>query len=828
MTTPVDIVARLTPYIENGLHLWVENDGLRFKAPKSVIDEELVGLLRQEKPALISWLTRQEQQNGASNSSKAGSALNDEEVVKAELSSTQSAIWMLYKFSPNNAAYNTAFICELDPGVDVAALERAVQALFVLHPMLRTTFDQNEIDGQQGTPKQTIWKTRPFKLQVQDISDQSEEAIDAAVALEADKPFDLRNDSILRVKLLQCSGGRLVLVATIHHIGADLWSLVLIAEQLKSFYELASQNKPILVKPLAKTYIDHVTWQNDYLKSDQGRKAKAFWSSYLSSAPINITLPEDHPRPALLSMESKLLSIDLDCETTGRIRDYSRKAGITPFVLMQAAFQILTAKETGLRDFLIGTPSLGRTIPGMDKVVGDFANPITMRSSLKNANTISEFLHKTQASLHAGLEFQEYPFPNLVQDCNPARDASRTPLFQLMFIWHQANTDHLSQNPLIKKLWRESGPRGTPYDVMLSVSDLGTTLELNWTYQTALYEERTIKRFCENYLSILSLLMDIDANNYLAAFLSSVPQVAIGNSTISHTSKISLDDLNEDLPKRNAYYRYRHADSIDNIFKQIFVEGDPFESVMLSQAFHEVIFVERLPYGEDGDVDNTILDELLSVNHSRLQNTLTSNETISERPYVNYRYELYPTIAEEIKPTSIALASSDHAKCDSLGLDNRGLAYALGPSLASDSGHTQSLIEALKLTAIRKPLGGFTFIQMGGADERYCYRDLFRDALSVSEKLLSQGFIDQIGPKANIVILQMDVCKAFFAVWWGLVIAGYKPLVIAKPNKLERDNALAAKLYNVATSMDDIAVIADSAVVKETKAFLNHKIAVVS
>ncbi|MCG8672991.1 MAG: AMP-binding protein [Pseudomonadales bacterium] len=148
--------------------------------------------------------------------------------------------------------------------------------------------------------------------------------------------------------------------------------------------------------------------------------------------------------------------------------------------------------------------------------------------------------------------------------------------------------------------------------------------------------------------------------------------------------------------------------------------------------------------------------------------------------------------------------------------------------MASDSGHTQSLIEALKLTAIRKPLGGFTFIQMNGADEKYCYGDLFRDALSVCEKLLSQNFINEVGPKANIVILQMDVGKAFFAVWWGLVIAGYKPLVIAKPNKLARDNALAAKLYNVATSMGDIAVIADSAVVKETKAFLNHKIAVVS
>jgi NRPS condensation-like uncharacterized protein len=61
---------------------------------------------------------------------------------------------------------------------------------------------------------------------------------------EAQRPFDLTRDPLLRGTLLQLSPAEYVLLLTIHHIIYDGWSMGVLVPEVAALYEAFSTDKP--------------------------------------------------------------------------------------------------------------------------------------------------------------------------------------------------------------------------------------------------------------------------------------------------------------------------------------------------------------------------------------------------------------------------------------------------------------------------------------------------------------------------------------------------------------------------------------------------------
>ncbi|MCG8316876.1 MAG: condensation domain-containing protein, partial [Pseudomonadales bacterium] len=832
MSANRDFVDLLQPQIDQGLQLWLEGDALRFKAPQDLMTADLMQVLKANKEHIREWLKAQANDHANNETDLTQSTLSQKKVVdEFPLASTQGAIWMLYRLAPNSPAYNTAFVATTR-ALDSQAVYQALQALFIRHPMLRSTF----IDTDSG-PRQRVWNYVDIPFAEVDASGLTELQLQAELKAEADGAFDLQMQSCLRVKIFKNSPIGHVLVATVHHIGADLWALLIIAQEIKHFYEQASLGEALEVKATEYNYQHHVDWQQHYLLSESGQRAKDYWQRQLQNAPTQITLPVDKTRPPMLAMETALYSESLAQDQYQTVKDFCKSQSITPFVFVQTAFQLLVHHLTDANDFLIGTPTMGRSQLGMDKVVGDFANPVVLRAQLTAKTQLQAlYKHVQQTLLHA-MEFQDYPFPAVVQDCNPARDTSRTPLFQMMFVWHQGNPDAVLKDGFIQDVLPLSGPRGAPYDVLLAISDLGNQFDFNWTYQHSLYETDTIKYYQGLLLEMIQHMLSAQANDAVSDIIQFLP---------SDKKRSIVPGVCEDTTARimSAFPVFKGYDAVTvlqraevnsantgaiedhKVLKRFFIAANDQQVIeatpYLRQLCDDVVVLPRLPRNAAGHWDLLALAKVPCINQKALQKQWNDIDIVASDWQLIHRHCYLPSFSR-FDYQGTGAASSATAGLSVVTQSNvRPDAWAKSQPLVLTGDEPKNLVDALRKTAERYPHKGIYFVAETSTSSQlpkpYSYLQLWQDAQRIAAGIKKLGF-----KRDTILLLQMSVSAQFFATWWAVLLNGLRPLNVAIPDHYNKKNGVAKKLYNVAHNFDGLVVIADTDKVKVTDNWLQTK-----
>lgn len=836
MTGIESVKQKLQPHLDNGLDLWLEGEALRFKAPKEMMTPDLIAILKANKPDIIDWLNHE----AASSDEGASDNASREAHIVAEypLAYTQGAIWMLYQFAPNSPAYNTAFVCTLKEAIDETAVRQAFHTLLVKHPVLRSTF----LDTDQG-PRQRVWSHLPTPLNIVDGSQWNEEQLQQELDKEADAPFDLYKEPCLRVTIIKNSVKGDVLVATIQHVGADLWALLIVAEDIKNFYQTAAKGEPLSVTPSNITYEQHVAQQEDFINSPAGEKQRFYWQQQLNGAPLTTSLPTDKSRPPLMQLQAATFQTHVATDIYGNIKDFCKQNSVTPFVFVQSAFQLMVHQYTQAQDFLIGTPTMGRSAKGMDQVVGDFANPVVLRADITPDLPLQHLFKHVQKTLLAAMEYQEYPFPLVVQDCAPPRDSSRTPLFQLMFVWHQGNMDALPQDGFIDTVLPMSGPRGAPYDVMLAISDLGDRFELNWSYQTSLYSPERAQQFAERLSLIIEQLLKpgvIDTplgqwlDNTDVALPSAQRQYALPNINAQQAAITSaLENASTQTPLLGAYLEQHQAacvaDTLSDRAKtnilRLFIE-DSFPSAndaTLFEHFHDVVRLKRLPLTPKGNVDSWALRQLATVNRQALHTSL-EEYGLSPKDVVVHREQRYlPTYCPADLRVGNANTKTSSAASPQTLIANRPDAWMRGEPLETAADYPSHLCDALLATAQQFPTRGITFITPYAPGETIQQRTYPYTQLVIDAEKAAAGLKDHGLKEGHVLLLQMVFDERFFALWWGAVLMGVRPLVVSLPDHYHERNGVAQKLYNVSHNFDDILIAADPDRVDATTDWLKTK-----
>ena len=430
----------------------------------------------------------------------------DDEVFVFPASFAQQRMWFFDQFEPGSPGYNIPSAVRMTGRLNVAALEQALNEVVRRHETLRTTFAV-----QDGQPVQVISPALQLKLTVTDLQHLAETEREAEamrlVEAEAREPFNLSQGPLLRARLLQCGAEDFIFLCTMHHIISDGWSMSVFIGELTTLYHAFSNGRPSPLAELPIQYADYAHWQRAWLQGEVLEAQLAYWKKQLGGELPVLNLPTDRPRPAVQTSAGANLHTTFSRELTEAIQRLSRHEGATLFMTLMAAFQTLLYRYTGQTDITTGSPIANRQRPEIEGLIGCFINTLVLRSDLSGNPTFRELLRRVRETTLEAYAHQDLPFETLVEQLQPERDMSHSPLFQVMFILQNAglSTGSSSNQPQAIQVRQLDVDSGTAtFDLTLSVSESADGLSVSAEYNTDLFEAATIERLLGHYRTLLA------------------------------------------------------------------------------------------------------------------------------------------------------------------------------------------------------------------------------------------------------------------------------------------------------------------------------------
>ncbi|WP_344495407.1 amino acid adenylation domain-containing protein, partial [Streptomyces enissocaesilis] len=410
------------------------------------------------------------------------------------LSSGQRRLWFLDRLNPGSREWVAPLILRLPAATPVDVLRSALTALGARHEALRTRYLD---DG--GEPRQVVGDAGPVELRVVDTG---RDGLATYFEEQFARGFDLATGPLWRVLLARVPGEDHVLLVTMHHIACDGWSTVVLERELRELCAAALAGREPSLPATGIQYADYAAWQSSRLTEEFTAAELAHWRTALDGiAPLE--LPTDRPRPPERDPRGAVVPVRVEPELVAKVEELGRGHGATPFMTLLTAFASVLARQSGQWDVPVGTPVAGRTRPEVANTVGFFLNSLVVRCALEGDPTFAEALGRVRAASVAAFAHQELPFDRLVDELQPERDMSRTPLYQVAFDMHSEGVTSVATDAADLRAFAEAWTVAkTDLSVFIGRSADGS-LEGVFEYATSLFDASTVVRVKEQFIRFL-------------------------------------------------------------------------------------------------------------------------------------------------------------------------------------------------------------------------------------------------------------------------------------------------------------------------------------
>ena len=495
---------------EAGVQLFVQDGKLNFTVRKGGFSKELRERIVANKQEIVHFLARVDGAAGGESSSVRLERVAQRQSVP--LSFSQQRLWFVDQLEGGSHQYNIFTALRLKGIVDRQAMQWAFDEIVRRHESLRTVYHSSI--GGDGLQDATAPRALP--LYEVDLSTLDEAAQGRRVhelsRAEAEKPFDLTSDLLLRAGLLRIAADEHVLLFTMHHIASDGWSIGILIKEFASLYVAATGQQPSPLAPLPIQYLDYAHWQRNSFQGEELQRQIDYWKNNLDGVPRLHSLPIDKVRPPRQQFAGRRHRQFLDRELLGRLRQLAQHHGVSLFVLLQSAFSLLVGRWSNERDVVIGSPVAGRTQKDVEPLIGCFINTLALRTELSAGLFFTELLRRSKETVLEAFSHQQVPFEMLVDALKPERSLSHSPLFQLLFVLQNNESTAEVSLPGLTISEMPDSDSVIRYDLELSCTE-GDGLELTWSYADALFEAATVERVAARFEVLLTSIVAAPETN---------------------------------------------------------------------------------------------------------------------------------------------------------------------------------------------------------------------------------------------------------------------------------------------------------------------------
>ncbi|PSO74788.1 MAG: non-ribosomal peptide synthetase [Cyanobacteria bacterium QH_3_48_40] len=419
------------------------------------------------------------------------------------LSFAQQRLWFLDRLEAGSPFYNVPGVLEVTGRLDAQLLESCFSEIARRHEILHTRFDMKD-----GQPVQIIQPPSPLEIPVIDLQDiPAAQRWERALYLareEARTPFELQQLPLLRITLLKLSQERHLMVFVAHHIVSDAWSRGVMLHELTTLYHAFAAGEPSPLPELQIQYADFAVWQQQWLQEAGLQAQLAYWKAQLGNLPPVLDLPADHPRSDRQTFRGAQYQFTLSPEMTKALQSLSQQQEATLYMTLLAAFQTLLYRYTGEVDVAVGSPIANRNRPEIENLIGFFANTLVLRTDLSGDPSFLKLLERVREVALAAYSNQDVPFEKLVEELQPERNLSHSPLFQVLFSFHDIPVLPELPGLTFELLEMDSGTAKFDLSLLTRLDTQQGTIIATLEYNLDRFEEGTIARLAECFQSLLT------------------------------------------------------------------------------------------------------------------------------------------------------------------------------------------------------------------------------------------------------------------------------------------------------------------------------------
>jgi amino acid adenylation domain-containing protein/FkbH-like protein len=526
------------------------------------------------------------------------------------LSFAQQRLWFLEQLQSNGPAYNDFLMLRLRGELQLPILEAGLNAIIRRHETLRTSFPI-----VNGDVVQLVGAARPLALTLVDLhavaAEQQEQALIQQAQQALEQPFDLAEGPLFRATLFRLNRGpsgqgtrdEHMLLLCMHHIVSDGWSWGVLCRELSAYYQsaIAGGAQPEQLLPaLPIQYADYAVWQRDYLQGAVLAAQLDYWKQQLADLPA-LELPTDHPRPAVTSPLGASLVFTLPADLSAELAAFSQREGVTLFMTLFSAFQVILARYSRQTDIAVGTPIANRTRREIEGLIGFFVNTLVLRTQLSLSWSFRDLLQHVREVALGAYAHQDVPFEQVVDAVQPPRDLSRHPLFQVMFVLQNEPLSPLSLPDVAVERCDLPGTT-SKFDLTLTLEETPAGLSGHVEFCTALFERATIERLVEHFQTLLAAAIAAPEQGLIHLPLLTAAEHELlaqwNNTTVPYPIDRSLQELFEEQVERTPdgvalvfegrelSYREldRQANQVAHLLRTLGVEPNTLVSLCLERS----------------------------------------------------------------------------------------------------------------------------------------------------------------------------------------------------------------------------------------------------
>ncbi|MCX4028170.1 amino acid adenylation domain-containing protein [Endozoicomonas sp. SM1973] len=475
------------------------------------------------------------------------------------LSYAQQRLWFIDQVEEGSEQYHMPYIYRLVGSLNKEALSQAFRKILLRHESLRTAFKLVDGEAQQYIQKlPDNWCMVITDLRSNSNSYQQMQ-LDKIKQQIHKTPYNLNQDLMLRVHLVQLKDQEALLLMNMHHVASDGWSVGVLINELNVLYNNICQGKAIEANlpELTIQYGDYAVWQRNWLQGDVLEQQLDYWQQQLLGMPEVHSLPLDKPRPAIQQYQGDRLICEVEIDQIRRLTALCQAQGATLFMGLHAVLAILMNRLSGETDIVIGTPVANREQAEVTSLIGFFVNALVLRSDLSSETSFKCVLKHSKQTALAAYSYQQVPFDHLVERLQPSRSLSYHPLFQVMLALQNNEQVAPALECISAELLKPDFPVAK-FDLTLIAEERENSFGLTWEYNTAIFEAETITRFAKYFNQILEqailtpdipvtqlpLLSKQEAKQLLANF-SPTTNAVINDSCIHHLFEQQADSTPE-------------------------------------------------------------------------------------------------------------------------------------------------------------------------------------------------------------------------------------------------------------------------------------------
>jgi len=415
------------------------------------------------------------------------------------LSFDQERLWFLYTLNPRDTAYNIDTASRIRGRLDFAALEQAFQEIPKRHEIWRTAFPA--VDGR---PVQVVLPEMRLPSAIVDLRalpPELREPTAYQLMVETTRaPFAMETGPLVRAVLLRLEDEDCIVELVVHHIVTDWVTFQLFWREIGLLYESFVAGRPSPLPPPVVQFADYTAWQREWMRGEVEDFFLRYWTEHLRDAPLALEVPTDRPRRPVVTSNGD--RVEVRFERAAELKAMARREGLTPFMTVLAAYQLLLARWSAQDKVIVGSPNANRNRIEIQEIFGFFLTQLPFCTDVSGDPTLREALRRTRDVALAAYGHQDLPFGKLVEALHPERDLSRAPIIQVVLLLLDGSvlSPKLADLELAPVDVHDGNAR---YDVMFAMWDHPELIHGWYEYNADLWDKTTAARLVEGFLQLL-------------------------------------------------------------------------------------------------------------------------------------------------------------------------------------------------------------------------------------------------------------------------------------------------------------------------------------